>query len=197
MGLFKLLPNLSSKQRGYTETLSLVVKASLFQFALMASITIFFIMSDQGAATTYHYLASLRDFVPIVRRFYAIIDRADQNVEFHRIFSIYMSYAAIQIFIFLFLAFHLLSRIQFTRVGSKGRLKFWVGLTVILLGYFFIFVGNYDLANSAGKYANRVGSGDYTFYFWCCLLIPIANFFLFSAVLTRYGNDLRSIRSFE
>ena len=161
----------------------------------MACLTIYFVNSTQGAATTYHALAPLKDFVPIVRRLYSVLQQPDVNPTLHRGFAIYLSFAVIQISCLLLLAVRLWPRIVFRRAAdkpqlgfaaNKHRIGFWLGVMLFLIINFSAFVGDFDMANTSGKYANRLASDDYVMSFVYCLMIPVGNFFLFALLLGRY-----------
>jgi len=155
----------------------------------MLCVTIYFLTSEQAAAATYRHLAPLKDFVPIVRRLYAISDRPDLNAEFHRAFSIYIGYAIIQIVCLIFLVSRLWQRIAFHRAGAKHRFGFWAGVTMSLLANFFVFFGDFNLANASGKYANKLANGDYFMSFFYCFLIPVTNIFLYVLIRSRYEKE--------
>jgi hypothetical protein len=192
----KRFPHLPPARRQIYEDAKFVRNVCLVQAALMICLTIYFVSSAQGAAATYHALAPLKDFVPIVRRLYSVLQQADINPTLHRGFAIYIGFAVIQIACVLLLAFRLWPRIVFRRAGdkpqldksqlAKSQLGLLLGVMIFLIINLFVFVGDFDMANTTRKYANRLASDDYFMSFVYCLLVPTMNFLLCLVLLGRY-----------
>lgn len=188
--------NLTLANRQIYEDAKFIRNVCLVQAALMVCLTIYFVNSAQGAAATYHAFAPVKDFVPIVRRLYSVLQQPDINPTLHRGFAIYVGFAVIQIACVLLLAVRLWPRIMFRRAADKpqldksqldkSQLGLLFGVMLFLIINFFVFFGDYDMANTAGKYANRLARDDYFMSFVYCLLIPAMNFLLCAVLLGRY-----------